>query len=76
MKSPIPRLESNGRPLITSRKFYYRLILRLGHQSLIVHSGSIKGSTFLLAPARGVEHRWQARYVLNLPLSCPPIALL
>ena len=37
IKSPIPRSKSNGRPLITCRKSCYRLILRLRHQSLIVH---------------------------------------
>ena len=36
----IPRLKSNGWPLITCRKSYYRLILCLRHQSLIVHSRS------------------------------------
>ena len=40
IKSPIPRSKSNGRPLITCRKSCYRLILRLRHQSLIVHSRS------------------------------------
>ena len=40
IKSPIPRSKSNSRPLITCRKSCYRLILRLRHQSLIVHSRS------------------------------------
>ena len=40
MKSPIPWSKSNGRPLITCRKSCYCLILRLQHQSLIVHSRS------------------------------------
>ena len=36
-KSPIPWSKSNGRLLITCRKSCYCLILRLRHQSLIVH---------------------------------------
>ena len=40
IKSPIRWSKSNGRPLITCRKPCYRLILRLRHQSLIVHSRS------------------------------------
>ena len=51
IRSPRPRWKSNGRPLITCRKSGYRLILRLRHQSLIVHSRS------KLATARRVQHR-------------------
>ena len=82
------------------RKSCYRLILRLRHLSLIVHSRSklvhvywllyhnITGYEYASVVqvtnrtrteyrcAPGVQHHRQARYVLYLTLSCPPIALL
>ena len=48
IKSPIRWSKSNGRPLITCRKSCYRLILRLRHQSLIVHSRSKLVHVYLL----------------------------
>ena len=59
MKSPIPWSKSSGQALITCRKSFYCLILRLWHQSLIVHSLS-KLVHVLLATARRVQYRWQA----------------
>ena len=59
--SPIPRSKSNGWPLITCRKSGYRRILRLRHQSLIVHYRS-KLVHVYSATARRVQHPRQARY--------------
>ena len=67
---PIPHLKSNGRPLITGRKSYDRLILCLRHQSLIVHSRSkvVHVYSLLLRLLRYCNHKASKHYDKKIPI--------